>query len=1090
MTRLSNRSVKLDKLAPAAVFFAALLPRLLSLGAFITWDEPMWVYRSIHFLSALLRGDFAGTFQVGHPGVITMISGAIGVALRRFLLGLGAADVNWLEALPALQPTDVEAIRRLAPFLSAAKVPLIVLHAACIACMYLLLKRLLGFRTTAVAAFLIVLDPFHIALSRVLHIDGAASDLMMLSLLGLLVALREWQRGRFILSGALAGLAFLAKSYSLFMIPFAALVLGTSVLLWRRPLRRAAGAFFWWCLAAGATFFLLWPAMWVDPVGTVRSVLGTAFGYAAALSETSDFFMGRVVEDAGLLFYPVALAFRTTPAVWVGLLAFLILAIRAALRVAARGMRALRTALAERWFPYVALVVYAGLFFAAMSLATKKFDRYMLPVILALDILAAAGLVQCMERWKHKATWWLLIVGLLVQGGFVLSYHPHYFAYYNPLAGGSHLAPQAMPLGWGEGMELAAKYLNGKDGAAELSVATGGIPGFASYFAGKIEPLTERGLATSDYAVLYVSDIQQNSPLVAQLSTQQPETVIRVQGMDYLWIFPNTEATRLSSFVRSQIGAQDAVVMDAWSPLHRDNPGTTQVLDSGTEDQVATQLRAVAAQHQVLWYVHCPEGDPEGWINRQLATHALLLGRKAFGQVTVSHYVLPSASAFASTHIWADDTSFGGKLWLVGYGLAEDIVEYRQELGVTLLWRSEGALAESYAISLRLRDGQEHTWSQEDAWLLDPTGGATSAWAAGEMVQERYLLSIPPGIPPGAYELVATLYDKDTLQQVAVLDTTGKTAGTAYVVTKVQVAPPTILPTSQELSIPHEVHYHFGGQVALLGSGGLPAEVRPGQTVEISLFWTAQRAVESDCALLLALQDGTGSIGSQAQYALPNSDYPTSKWRVGEIVQTRSDLAVDAAMPSGTYSLLANVVCAGTASSPLAGELDVRDGGISLGELNVHGREHVFTAPTTRFPAEAQIGEAIALVGYDLDPVTVKPGAALQLTLYWRSQAPVQKSYTVFTHLLDGQNRIWGQQDGIPCAGACETTSWVEGEFIADSYVITVSPDAPAGQYRIALGMYDPESMERLRAFDDHGTRWPNDRVVLAVPIVVGQPGD
>jgi 4-amino-4-deoxy-L-arabinose transferase-like glycosyltransferase len=1079
LVRLSDRSTNLNRLAPLVVFVAALLPRLLSLGAFVTWDEPMWVYRSIHFLSALLRGDFAGTLLVGHPGVITMLSGAIGVAVRRSLLGLGAADVNWLEALPALQPTDVEAIRRLAPFLPAAKVPLIVLHAACVTLMYLLLKRLLGFRTAAVATFLIVLDPFHIALSRVLHIDGAASDFMMLSLLALLVGAREWERKHFILSGTLAGLASLSKSYALFMIPFAALVLGASIVLWRRPLRRAAGAFFWWGLAAGATFFLFWPAMWVDPVSTVRSVLDTAFGYAAVLSETSDFFMGRVVEDAGLLFYPVALAFRSTPAVWLGLFAFLVLAIQAGLRVAACGVRALRTAVAERWFAYVALVAYAGLFLAAMSLATKKFDRYMLPVILALDVLAAAGLVQCVERWKRKAAWGLLIVVLLLQGGLVLSYHPHYLAYYNPLAGGSHMALRVMPLGWGEGMELAARYLNGKDGAKELAVATGGIPGLAPYFVGRVEPLTDGGLATSDYAVLYVSDIQQSSPLATQLSAQRPEMVIPVHGIDYLWIFPNMEGARLASFLRSQVGAQDTVVMDAWSPLHRDNPEATQVLDSGTEDEVAAQLGTVAAQHQVLWYVDYPESDPQGWISRQLATHALLWGREAFGQVTVSHYVLPSASSFASPDIRIDDASFGGKLWLIGYGLDEDVVEYRQELGVVLLWQSEEALAENYATSLRLRDGQGHTWAQEDQWLLDPVGAATSAWTAGETVRERYLLPILPGIPPGPYELVVTLYDKDTLQQVPVLDTTGPAAGTAHVVTQVQVAPPAIPSTLQELSIPHELRHDFGGQLELLGFAALPAEVRPGQTTEVGLFWTAQRAIESDCALLLALQDGTGRVWPQGQYALPNSDYPTSKWRIGEFVQTRSDLRVDAAVPSGLYSLFVNVVCMG-----------VRDEGVPLGELNVRGRGHVFSAPETSFPAQAQIGEAIELVGYDLDAATVKPGAALRLTLYWHPQARVEKSYTVFTHLLDGQNRIWGQQDSVPCAGACETTSWLEGEFIADSYVIHVSPDAPAGEYRIGLGMYDPASMERLPAVEDNGTRWPDDRVMLATPIVVGEAGD
>ena len=129
MMRVSNRSANLGKLVPVVVFLGALLPRLLSLDAFVTWDEPMWVYRSVRFLSALLHGDFAGTYLVGHPGVITMISGAMGVAVRCFLLGRNVSDVTWLTALPALEPTDVEAMRRLASFLPAAKVPMAVLHA-------------------------------------------------------------------------------------------------------------------------------------------------------------------------------------------------------------------------------------------------------------------------------------------------------------------------------------------------------------------------------------------------------------------------------------------------------------------------------------------------------------------------------------------------------------------------------------------------------------------------------------------------------------------------------------------------------------------------------------------------------------------------------------------------------------------------------------------------------------------------------------------------------------------------------------------------------------------------------------------------
>ncbi len=1081
MAKFWNRLGKAHKAAPFLVFAVALLPRIASLGAFVTWDEPMWVYRSIHFLSGLLHLDLEATRPVGHPGVITMISGAIGVTVRRFLMGAGVADVVWLSALPTLEPTNVEAMRRLAPFLTAAKVPLVVLHATCIAGMYLLLKRLLGFRAAAVAAALIALDPFHIALSRVLHIDGAASDFMMLSLLALLLSLRN--RGRLVLlSGALAGLAFLSKSYSLFLVPFTALVLGAFAMMRREPVRRAAVALLWWCLAAGGTCYLLWPAMWVDPVGTARSVVNTALGYAADLSETSQFFMGHVVENAGPLFYPVALAFRTTPLAWVGLLALSVVAVGAASRLIVRGTHGFSEAVVERWLPTVVLVAYVCLFCAIMSLASKKFDRYMLPIILALDILAAIGLVRWLEHLKQHAAWLLLGAALLAQGAFTLSYHPYYLAYYNPLVGGSRLAPQVMPLGWGEGMDLAASYLNDKGNGEELAVATAGIPGFAPFFEGRVEPMTQRGLATSDYAVLYVSDVQQKSPLTELFIAQQPEAVMRIHGINYAWLFPNEANAELASFLQSQVASQDAVLTDATSPLDRNLPEAMHMLDGQTQDAVVAQLRSIAARHQYLYYVHYPESDPDGWINRQLAAHALRVGRESFGQVTVSRYFLPPASTFGRAAIQADaGVRFGDKLRLVGHALDSDTVEYRQELGVTLLWQSERLLAENYAVSLRLLDGQGSTWAKEDSWLLNSAGAATPAWKAGDSTEECHLLSIPPGIPPGPYELKVLIYDAQSLEQVPVLDQAGTVVGTEYSVATVEVAPPSIPPTVEEVPIPHALHKNLG-QLQLLGFDLTSEEVAPGQRLELSLFWMALQPVEQDRTQLLTLRDEAGHVWSAAASAVANEYYPVSQWRVGEVVHTRCQLRVDAGVPSGTYSLFVSL-------SAMQGQ-DAAIDELPLTELTVHAREHFWTPPEMRFSIQARVGDVAALVGYDLDRSSLELGGALRLTLYWQPLTQVEHEYKVFTHLMDSQNRIWGQQDSIPCLGACGTTTWVEGEFIVDTYTIDLDPSAPAGEYQISVGMYDPMIMKRLPALDDGGTRWSNDCIVLPVRIDAGHAGN
>ena len=70
-----------------AIGLAALLPRVLALGLFITDDEAnFWLTRSDIFLKAIRTGDFPATAISAHPGVTTMWLGAAGIVLRRALL--------------------------------------------------------------------------------------------------------------------------------------------------------------------------------------------------------------------------------------------------------------------------------------------------------------------------------------------------------------------------------------------------------------------------------------------------------------------------------------------------------------------------------------------------------------------------------------------------------------------------------------------------------------------------------------------------------------------------------------------------------------------------------------------------------------------------------------------------------------------------------------------------------------------------------------------------------------------------------------------------------------------------------------------
>lgn len=131
------------------------------------------------------------------------------------------------------------------------------------------------------------------------------------------------------------------------------------------------------------------------------------------------------------------------------------------------------------------------------------------------------------------------------------------------------------------------------------------------------------------------------------------------------------------------------------------------------------------------------------------------------------------------------------------------------------------------------------------------------------------------------------------------------------------------------------------------------------------------------------------------------------------------------------------------------------------------------------YPLQVDLGHRVRLLGYDLDRRLAKPGETIHLTLYWQALTEMDKDYTVFTHLLGKNNLIWGQKDSQPLQGLLPTSSWRMGMTLADRYDIVVASDAPPGEYRIGVGMYLLETMERLPIFDENGKRLPEDRILL-----------
>jgi hypothetical protein len=190
-----------------------------------------------------------------------------------------------------------------------------------------------------------------------------------------------------------------------------------------------------------------------------------------------------------------------------------------------------------------------------MTLGSKKFDRYLLPVYAPLDLVAGFGWFMAArrvgERLPARAAA-LAVPGLLGaivigQAAGVAQTYPYYLTYYNPLMGGGEKAPEVMMIGWGEGIDQAARYLNAKPNARHLKVLSWYPNGSFSYFfeGHAIHTLneweqTEALVMDADYVVTYIHQWQRDLPfpeMLELLSGWEPEKIIYLDGIEYVRIY-------------------------------------------------------------------------------------------------------------------------------------------------------------------------------------------------------------------------------------------------------------------------------------------------------------------------------------------------------------------------------------------------------------------------------------------------------------------------------------------------------------------------------------------------------------------------
>jgi hypothetical protein len=98
-------------------------------------------------------------------------------------------------------------------------------------------------------------------------------------------------------------------------------------------------------------------------------------------------------------------------------------------------------------------------------------------------------------------------------------------------------------------------------------------------------------------------------------------------------------------------------------------------------------------------------------------------------------------------------TVFGDELSLTGYTIRDNDGHTELELR----WKTLRKLSSDYRTFVHALDAGGTVVFQGDHPLKNATGASTSAWTAGDSVEDRFSM-IPPGKPPGKYTLRIGVY--------------------------------------------------------------------------------------------------------------------------------------------------------------------------------------------------------------------------------------------------------------------------------------------------------------------------------------------
>lgn len=390
--------------------------------------------------------------------------------------------------------------------------------------------------------------------------------------------------------------------------------------------------------------------------------------------------------------------------------------------------------------------------------------------------------------------------------------------------------------------------------------------------------------------------------------------------------------------------------------------------------------------------------------------------------------------------------AYADGLHLIGYDQSAGEMPGDGTLRIDLYWTARQQPSRRYQTVIHLVGPERFRWSPQDSYrptdYQDPP--PTTTWRVGRYAIDTHEVEPLPGTPPGRYDIVLTVFDRETLVPLSVLNDQGQRAAPELALGKVTLRAPQHNSEDDDLDVRQGLDVGLG-VLTLLRARVDRDEAMPGDPVYLTTFWRADERPEEDLVLRVVLLDSDGRPVADCVRPPAAPWHPTSAWNPGDVWRGQHLITLPADLETGVYTWTLSLSPSFSPTVPLS-------------DLSVTAPSRTFTPPPVTINTNVTLGDVATLVGANLEPpsLTLEPGSALTVTLVWRAEAETDVSYRAFLHLSDRDGQVVAQSDGVPDEWRRPTTSWVPGEIITDVRTLAIPDEASPGEYTLTGGLYTP----------------------------------